>query len=153
MQVDASLQNQNLRSDLRWVAKRIRKSALKFTQVAKVVNFTFIQMTCDQLVPSASRKLALTCESVWPELWYNYKRMNVVITRKRIPKQSVLFCRIKSFCANTKYFKQQRTHPVSHIHSFIHSFNIQVAEVLNNVACIWRYSFSTILTHRNYRRL
>ena len=34
-QVDASLQNQNLRTDLRWVAKRIRKSARKFTQVAK----------------------------------------------------------------------------------------------------------------------
>ena len=26
MQVNASLQNQNLRTDLRWVAKRIRKS-------------------------------------------------------------------------------------------------------------------------------
>ena len=34
MHVDASLQNQNLRTDLRWVAKRIRKSAHKFTQVA-----------------------------------------------------------------------------------------------------------------------
>ena len=38
MQVDASLQNQNLRTDLRWVAKLIRKSALKFTQVAKSRN-------------------------------------------------------------------------------------------------------------------
>ena len=36
MQVDASLQNQNLRTDLRWVAKRIcNYSARKFRQVAK----------------------------------------------------------------------------------------------------------------------
>ena len=34
MQVNANLQNQNLRTDLRWVAKRIHKSARKFTQVA-----------------------------------------------------------------------------------------------------------------------
>ena len=33
--VNASLQNQNLRTDLRWVTKRIRKSAHKFMQVAK----------------------------------------------------------------------------------------------------------------------
>ena len=39
MQVNASLQNQNLRTDLRWVAKRIRKSARKFTQVAKSRKF------------------------------------------------------------------------------------------------------------------
>ena len=39
MQVDASLQNQSLRTDLRWVAKRIRKSARKFTQVAKSSKF------------------------------------------------------------------------------------------------------------------
>ena len=32
------------------MAKRIRKSALKFTQVAKVVNSKHIQLTCDQLV-------------------------------------------------------------------------------------------------------
>ena len=35
MQVNPSLQNQKLRRDLRWAAKRIRKSTLKFTQVAK----------------------------------------------------------------------------------------------------------------------
>ena len=40
LQVHASLQiNQNLRTDLRWVAKRIRKSARKFTQVAKSRKF------------------------------------------------------------------------------------------------------------------
>ena len=38
MQVDASLQNQNLRTDLQWVAKRIRKSARKFKP--QVVNST-----------------------------------------------------------------------------------------------------------------
>ena len=38
-QVDASLQNQNLRTDLRRVAKRIRKSACKSE---KNVNFTHI---------------------------------------------------------------------------------------------------------------
>ena len=52
-QVDASLQNQNLSTDLRWVAKRIRKSALKFTQVAKSQNFHAytddLRSTCDQL--------------------------------------------------------------------------------------------------------
>ena len=42
-QVDASL---------RWVAKQIRKSARKFTQVAKVENFTIIQMTWDRLRPN-----------------------------------------------------------------------------------------------------
>ena len=35
MQVNASLQNQDLHTDLRRVAKRIRKSARKFTQVGK----------------------------------------------------------------------------------------------------------------------
>ena len=38
-------QKQNLRTDLRLVAKRIRKSQ-------KVVNFTHIQFTCDQLAPA-----------------------------------------------------------------------------------------------------
>ena len=57
-QVGASLQNQNLRTDLRWVAKRIHKSALKFKQIAKSVNFTHTQMTCDQLVSTC----ALACE-------------------------------------------------------------------------------------------
>ena len=33
--VNVSLQNQNLRTDLRWVTKRIRKSAHQFMQVAK----------------------------------------------------------------------------------------------------------------------
>ena len=39
MQVDASLQNQNLRTDLRWAAKLIRKSPRKFTQIAKSRKF------------------------------------------------------------------------------------------------------------------
>ena len=38
-QVDASFQNQTICTDLRWVAKRIRKSALNFTQVAKSRKF------------------------------------------------------------------------------------------------------------------
>ena len=36
-------QKQNLRTDLRWLAKRIRKSARKFTQVAYTV---YLQSTC-----------------------------------------------------------------------------------------------------------
>ena len=48
MQVDASLQNQNLRTHLRWAAKLIRKSARKFTQMGKIVNFTQTQLTCDR---------------------------------------------------------------------------------------------------------
>ena len=39
MQVNVGLQNKNLRTDLRWVAKRIRKSARKFIQVAKSRKF------------------------------------------------------------------------------------------------------------------
>ena len=38
-QVDTSLQNQNLCTDLQWVAKQIRKSARKSQ---KAVNFTHI---------------------------------------------------------------------------------------------------------------
>ena len=38
-QVDASLQNQNLRTDLPWVARWIHKSAHKFTQVAESRKF------------------------------------------------------------------------------------------------------------------
>ena len=47
-QVDASFQNQNLRTDLRWEAKRIRRLASSRNS-HKVVNFTHIQMACDQL--------------------------------------------------------------------------------------------------------
>ena len=36
----ATLANQNLRTDLRWVAKRIRKSAHKFTEVANFDAYT-----------------------------------------------------------------------------------------------------------------
>ena len=38
-QVNAGLPNHNLRTDLRWVAKRVRKSTRKFTQVAKSRQF------------------------------------------------------------------------------------------------------------------
>ena len=55
--VDASLQNQNLRTDMRWVAKRIRKSQ-------KVVNFELIQLNCDQRWPNGE-KLASTCVRIW----------------------------------------------------------------------------------------
>ena len=50
--VNASLQNQSLSMDLRWVAKWVCKSARKFTQVAKVINFmcAYTQMTCNQLM-------------------------------------------------------------------------------------------------------
>ena len=48
--IDASFQNLNLRTDLRWAAKRIRKSAHKFTQVAKSRKFhaytVDFQLTC-----------------------------------------------------------------------------------------------------------
>ena len=59
IQVDASLQNQNLRRDLRWAAKRIRKSQ-------KAVNFTHVQLTSHQLVSTCIRwpngeKLGPTC--------------------------------------------------------------------------------------------
>ena len=54
-----SLENQNLHTSLRWVDKRIRKSACKFTKVAKSWNFTHIQLTCDQL--------ASTCVQIWAQ--------------------------------------------------------------------------------------
>ena len=59
LQVHASLQNQNLRTDLRWVAKRIRKSARKFTQVAKSRKFhaytVDLRSTCVDLRWAAKR--------------------------------------------------------------------------------------------------
>ena len=66
-QVDASFQNQNLRTDLRWEAKRIRRLASSRNS-HKVVNFTHIQMACDQLNVSTcvgwsnGEKRASTCE-------------------------------------------------------------------------------------------
>ena len=42
MQVDASLQNQNLRTHLQWVAKRIHKSARNFTQVLESLKISRI---------------------------------------------------------------------------------------------------------------
>ena len=85
MQVDADLQNQNLRTDLRWVAKRIRKSARKFMQVAKSRKFHEYLSSAKQASErsrwksthvggqtkrklNASLKFVLTCESVWPGL-------------------------------------------------------------------------------------
>ena len=64
------VQNQNLRTNLRWVTKRIRKSARKFTQVAKSLNFRRIQMICDQLVSTCvgwpnGEKSAWTCVQIW----------------------------------------------------------------------------------------
>ena len=65
MQVDASLQNQNLPWDLWWMAKWIHK-------LQKVINFRHIQMTCDQLVlicigwPN-SEKIVLTCVRIWAQ--------------------------------------------------------------------------------------
>ena len=45
MQVDGSLQNQNLYTDLRWVDKRIRKSAHKFMRVCFIsVSFLFAKV-------------------------------------------------------------------------------------------------------------
>ena len=63
MQVNASLLNQNLRTDLRWAAKRIRKSARK---VRQVVNFARFQLICHQLGSTCvgrpnSEKLTSTC--------------------------------------------------------------------------------------------
>ena len=50
MQVNTNFKNQNLRTDLRWVAKRIRTSAHKSRKSKEVVNLTQLQLTCDQLV-------------------------------------------------------------------------------------------------------
>ena len=56
--LDAILHNQNLRANLRWVAKRIRKSARK--------------ITCDQLVSTCAgcpngKKLASTYVQIWAQ--------------------------------------------------------------------------------------
>ena len=63
------MQNLNLRADLRWVTKRIRKLARKFRKLQKAVTFTHKQMTCDQLVS--------TCVG-----WLNGEK--VTLTRVRI---------------------------------------------------------------------
>ena len=46
-----SMQNRNLRTELRWMAKRIRTSARKLTQVAKSCTFHAhdLQTTCVDL--------------------------------------------------------------------------------------------------------
>ena len=90
-QVDASLQKQNLRTDLRKVAKRIRKSARQTGWPnGKEFASTFVQIWArpksTQVDTSrhkptqvggqtkrklnASPKLASTCESVWPGLYH-----------------------------------------------------------------------------------
>ena len=46
-QVDASLQNQNLRRDLRRVAKLFTSGLVSSRKSQKAVNFTHVQMTCD----------------------------------------------------------------------------------------------------------
>ena len=66
MQVNTNFKNQNLRTDLRWVAKRIRTSARKSRKSKEVVNLTQLQLTCDQLVSTCvgwpnGEKLASTC--------------------------------------------------------------------------------------------
>ena len=63
MQVDTSFQNQILRTDLRWVAKRIRKSARKFTQVAKSHEFHAYTVDLHQLAINL-RRLALGGQNV-----------------------------------------------------------------------------------------
>ena len=72
MRADASLQNQTLCTDLWLVAKQICKSAPKFMQVSKVVNFMHIHLTCDQLVSTCigwpnGEKLVLTCGRIWAQ--------------------------------------------------------------------------------------
>ena len=78
MQVDESLQNQNLRTNLWWVAKQIRKSAHKFTQVAK--SRKFHAYTVD------SRS---TCVDLrWVAKWWkmcNDLRMNLSLTKVIAP--------------------------------------------------------------------
>ena len=63
IQVNANLKNQDLSTDLRWVAKRNRKSARKFTQVANGRTFHAYKMTCDQLVPTSLG--GPTCLGIW----------------------------------------------------------------------------------------
>ena len=57
-------------TDLRWAAKRIRKSAHKFTHVAKTRKFHAYTVTCEQLVSTCvewpnGEKLASTCVRIW----------------------------------------------------------------------------------------
>ena len=70
IQVDASLQNQNLCVDLQWAAKRIRKSARKFTQVWESRKFhactVDVRSACVDLHWVAKRwKLGPTCVRIW----------------------------------------------------------------------------------------
>ena len=74
-----SLQNQNLRTDVRWVAKRIRKSARKFTQVPKFVNYTLVlASTCVGIsarpkslhVHASQRKWAAKRNVSWTQVEY-----------------------------------------------------------------------------------
>ena len=71
MQVNASLQNQNLRTDLRWVAKRIRKS----TQVnasSQNQNLLTAGLT-DIPIDASQRKFAN--QNLRTDLWWVAKRI------------------------------------------------------------------------------
>ena len=56
IQVDASLQNQNLRTDLRWAAKRNQSRLASSRKSQEVVNITRIQLTY---------QLVSTCLRIW----------------------------------------------------------------------------------------
>ena len=61
-------------TNLRWVAKHIRKSALKFTQVVKSLHFTHIQLTCRS-------SFMATCVGCYPACQRFSKRRRAVKRR------------------------------------------------------------------------
>ena len=114
LQVNATLQNQNLHTELRWVAKQIHK-------LQKVLYFKHIQFTCDQLVltgqtvknlhrlvhnlssthHSSSQvggqtkhklnvnwKLVLTCKSVWPGIYPKFIDKYTNLLKRKVYSKS-----------------------------------------------------------------
>ena len=86
-QADTRLQKQSLSTNMWWVTKQIHKSAHKFTQVTKAVNFMYMQFTCNQLVltwlgwPNGD-KLVTTYVQIWA--WPKSLLVNTVGWRKEI---------------------------------------------------------------------
>ena len=83
IQVDASLQNQNLRTDLRWAAKRNQSRLASSRKSQEVVNITRIQLTY-QLVSTCLRIWARPKSTQVKRKWMAKRIANLVVAFRRL---------------------------------------------------------------------
>ena len=79
---------------LQWVAKRTQKSQ-------SVVNFTYVQLTCDQLVSTCvvwpnGEKLALTCVPIWARPRQRKPSQNHANQRKWVAKRNPSWTQVEN---------------------------------------------------------